>query len=114
MTEEKVNLWVSQNLKNFNPTQIQDIKQRLTSLPEEKWMSIMSLDFKDTTTMLILSIFLGELGVDRFMLGSVGLGILKLLTCGCCGVLWIIDIINIKKMTQDYNYQTFMEVATIL
>ena len=50
---------------------------------------------KDKTTAIILSIFLGWLGVDRFYLGYAGLGILKLLTCGGWGVWWVIDIILI-------------------
>ncbi len=50
---------------------------------------------KDKTTALILSILLGTLGVDRFYLGYTGMGVLKLLTGGCFGVLWIIDIVNI-------------------
>jgi len=50
---------------------------------------------KDKTLALILSILLGGLGIDRFYLGYTGIGILKLLTGGCFGVLWIIDIINI-------------------
>lgn len=50
---------------------------------------------KDKTIALILSILLGGLGVDRFYLGYTGIGVLKLLTGGCFGVLWIIDIINI-------------------
>lgn len=50
---------------------------------------------KDKTIALILSILLGGLGVDRFYLGYTGMGVLKLLTGGCFGVLWIIDIVNI-------------------
>ncbi len=50
---------------------------------------------KDKTTALILSVLTGGLGIDRFYLGYIGMGILKLLTGGCFGVLYIIDIINI-------------------
>lgn len=50
---------------------------------------------KDKTTAIILSALLGGLGVDRFYLGYTGMGVLKLLTGGVFGVMWIIDIINI-------------------
>lgn len=50
---------------------------------------------KDKTTAIVLSALLGGLGVDRFYLGYTGLGVLKLLTAGCFGIMWIIDIINI-------------------
>ncbi|MBR1739376.1 MAG: TM2 domain-containing protein [Ruminococcus sp.] len=50
---------------------------------------------KSKTTAIILSIFLGGLGIDRFYLGYTGIGILKPLTGGCFGILYIIDIIMI-------------------
>ena len=52
---------------------------------------------KDKTTALILSALLGGLGIDRFYLGYTGMGVLKLLTGGVFGVLWIIDIIYIAN-----------------
>lgn len=53
------------------------------------------MSIKDKTTALLLSIFLGGLGIDRFYLGYTGLGILKLLTAGGFGVWWLVDIILI-------------------
>ncbi|MEC9120890.1 MAG: TM2 domain-containing protein [Candidatus Thermoplasmatota archaeon] len=50
---------------------------------------------KDWTTLLILSILLGGLGVDRFYAGHIGLGVLKLLTIGGCGIWALIDIIMV-------------------
>ena len=50
---------------------------------------------KSKTTALILSVLVGGLGIDRFYLGYTGMGILKLLTGGCFGILYIIDIVNI-------------------
>ena len=47
------------------------------------------------TLTLIMSIIFGWLGVDRFMMGQVGLGLLKLFTCGGFFVWWIIDIVLI-------------------
>ena len=50
---------------------------------------------KNKTTAIILSIFLGWLGIDCFYLGYTGLGVLKLLTGGVFGIMWLIDFILI-------------------
>ena len=52
-------------------------------------------EMKSKVVALILSIFLGELGIDRFYLGYIGTGILKLITCGGFGIWWLIDLIMI-------------------
>ncbi|MCK5449570.1 TM2 domain-containing protein [Candidatus Pacearchaeota archaeon] len=44
---------------------------------------------------LVMSAVFGQLGVDRFIMGKVGTGILKLITFGGFGVWWIVDLILI-------------------
>jgi hypothetical protein len=44
---------------------------------------------------ILLAVFLGWLGVDRFYLGRAGVGILKLFTGGLFGILWVIDVLMI-------------------
>ena len=52
---------------------------------------------------MVMSIFFGALGVDRFMMGHVGLGLLKLLTLGGFGVWWLVDVILIATRYQYKN-----------
>ena len=70
---------------------------------------VLSQDYRDPSTMLFLSIFLGSLGVDRFMLGETGLGVLKLVTAGGLGVWWLIDIFSVEDRTKEYNGKLFDE-----
>ena len=58
---------------------------------------------KDWMTTLLISFFLGALGIDRFYLGYTGLGIAKLLTIGGCGIWSLIDFILIamRKVTDS-------------
>ena len=62
---------------------------------------------KNWLTTLLLSIFLGNLGVHRFYDWKIGTGILQLLTLGGCGIWTLIDIITIVMgnfKDKDENY----------
>jgi len=50
---------------------------------------------KEWMVALLLSLFLGTLGIDRFYLGYTVLGVVKLLTLGGCGIWALIDLIMI-------------------
>jgi TM2 domain-containing membrane protein YozV len=52
---------------------------------------------------LLMSLFFGSIGVDRFIMGHIGLGILKLLTGGGFGIWWLIDVILIATKYKFSN-----------
>ena len=87
----------------------------LASLSEEQWNSVEYITFKDPTLMLVLSVLVGEFGVDRFVLGDVKNGAIKLLLTVFClvGLIWwVIDIFKVNKMTLDYNYKLLKDTLS--
>lgn len=80
MDQNKVDMYVMTNQKYFPAEKIMYLKEKLAAMDESKFTMVSTVELKDPTTILLVSIFLGSLGIDRFMLGDTGMGILKLLT----------------------------------
>jgi len=111
MEQSKIDLFVSTMNEKFASTNMMAIRSQLEKLDDSRFALLQTLNYKNPTTILIISIFLGYLGIDRFMLGQTGLGILKLLTCGGAGIWTIIDWFIITGKTKEHNYQLFMQHA---
>ncbi len=109
MEQSKIDLFVSSMNDKFPSEKMMAIRAQLEKMDDEKLPVVQSLNYKNPTTLLIVSLFLGPLGVDRFMLGETGLGVVKLLTCGGFGIWTIIDWIIIMKKTKEVNYQLFTQ-----
>lgn len=105
-----VDQWLAINAKYFPTEQVQYIRQRLEALPEQQLSMLYSISFQDPTIMLVISLFGGSLGIDRFMLGQVGLGVGKLLTGGGCGIWSIVDWFLIMDATRQSNAQKLFAV----
>lgn len=108
MDQQKIDMYIMTNQKYFPEEKIVFLKDKLRTIDEEKFSLVSAVELKDPTTILLVSIFLGTLGIDRFMIGDTGMGILKLLTAGCCGILTIIDWFSIQKKTKDLNFNKLM------
>ncbi len=103
MDAQKVDMFVMSNSKFFESHQITTIREQLLVLDESKWVALSTLQFKDPTISLIVSLFAGGFGIDRFMIGDTGLGIAKLLTCGGFGIWAIVDLFLIMGATKQKN-----------
>jgi TM2 domain-containing membrane protein YozV len=109
MDAQKVDMYIMTNGKFFESTHIAQIRERLLLLDENKWGMIQAAPMKDPQTALIISIFLGSYGVDRFYIGDTGLGVGKLLTCGGAGIWAIIDWFGIQKATREKNFDKLQQ-----
>lgn len=114
--------------KYFKPIRYQEIKAIIERLGTDKASQVFAMaDFKDPMTMLIISIFLGGFGVDRFMIGDTNLGIIKLaayivtifltiLLCGIPAILFFcfyIDCFFIQDATRDKNYEKLINTIQL-
>ena len=110
LDQQKIDMYIMTNQKYFPEEKIVYLKDRLRTMDEEKFSLISTIEMKGPTALLLVSIFLGTLGIDRFMLGDTGMGILKLLTAGCCGILTIVDWFTVSKRTKDLNFNKVMSL----
>lgn len=83
-------------------------------LAEDKlhlFISLYNSKRKKTETILICCLlgFVCAAGIQRFVVGQVGMGILYLFTGGLCLIGTIVDIINHKALTFEYNQKMAME-----
>ena len=104
MDNNKVDMFILSNGKYFESNQLMQIRERLLTLDDSKWSVIQTLQFKDPTTSIIVSILAGTWGIDRFIIGDTGLGIAKLLTCGGLFIWTVVDWFLIMDATREKNF----------
>jgi TM2 domain-containing membrane protein YozV len=110
MEAQKVDVFMLTNGGNFPEEMNLTIRQQLMEADDSKWAVLSSLQYKSPTIAIVLSIICGTLGVDRFYLGHIALGIGKLITCGGLGIWTLIDWFLIMGAARDVNYTKLQSV----
>lgn len=110
MDSQKVDMFIMANGKFFESHEVPVIRDQLLALDDSKWSVVQTLQFKDPTTSLIISLLGGQLGIDRFIIGDTGLGIGKLITCGGFGIWAIVDWFMIMGATREKNLKKLQTV----
>lgn len=103
MDAQKVDSFIMANSKFFHDYQLVTLRETLLSVDDDRWPQVSTLQFHDPLISLIVSLVGGYLGIDRFIIGDVALGLLKLITCGGMGVWTVIDWFLIMGATRDKN-----------
>lgn len=106
--------FISENKNRFFPLDLQMISSRIQQLSDDQLVFVLNNQYKDPTTSLIVSVLGGVLGIDRFYIGDVGLGVAKLLTGGGVGVWWIVDMFIIQNRTKKVNMKDFTKEFTTI
>jgi TM2 domain-containing membrane protein YozV len=63
---------------------------------------------QDILLFTLIGLF-GASGIQRFMIGEIGMGLLYLFTSGLCMIGTIVDIINHKSLAWEYNKKMLFE-----
>ena len=97
--------WLIANQNKFPREHLNDIKSSLDRMSPNNQMYVQSQTYNDPILLLIISILLGTFGIDRFLIGQMGLGILKLITLGGGGIWTVIDWFLIMDATKKENFR---------
>ena len=103
--EQRADMYIASKSKYFQSFQLSQIREKIAIMNDSKFNMLQSVPLKDPQTSLILSLFVGVYGVDRFYIGDTGIGVGKLLTCGGLFVWTIIDWFQIQSATRNNNFQ---------
>ena len=99
MEKQKIDFYFTVNHKYFAPEQLSFLREKMTSASDERYLVLTCLELRDPSVMQIVSLLLGAMGLDRFMLGETGMG-----------VLMIMDWFSVQKRAKEYNFKKVMEI----
>lgn len=94
---------------------ISKIMQPMDEETANRFAKIYRARRKDPQMILLTAIigFFGVAGIHRFILGHIGMGILYLFTAGLCFIGTIVDLINYRNMSFEYNREVAREAAVL-
>jgi TM2 domain-containing membrane protein YozV len=94
------------------------LKQATKDMTEEQlkqFVMVYQSRRKDPQTILIVTLlgFFVIAGVQRFMTNQIGMGLLYFFTGGLCLIGTIVDLVNYKKLTLEYNQKMMFETMQL-
>ena len=102
--------------KGISPEELAYLEQLTKDFNEQQIKNFAMLyanKRKDPQDILLFTLlgFVGVSGVQRFVTGQMGMGILYLFTAGLCLIGTLVDLINHKSLAQEYNHRVALDSA---
>jgi TM2 domain-containing membrane protein YozV len=102
------------SLSGISPEELGFLQQATATLTENQqkyFFMTYAGKRKSPQDILIFTLigFFGVAGIQRFVTGQTGLGVLYLLTYGFCGIGTIVDLINHRSLALEFNKQVAYE-----
>ncbi|WP_184547634.1 TM2 domain-containing protein [Mucilaginibacter sp. FT3.2] len=96
------------NFTDMTPEEMGFLQQATAGLTESQtsyFYMVYSSKRKASQEILLLTLlgFVGFAGIQRFVLGQIGMGIVYFLTIGFCWIGTIVDLVNNKSLVLKYN-----------
>ncbi|GAB3922831.1 TM2 domain-containing protein [Mucilaginibacter myungsuensis] len=106
-------------LPGITPEEMALLQQATAGLTEDQkrnFFNIYAGKRKSPQDILLFTLlgFIVVAGVQRFVMGQIGMGILYLLTGGFCLIGTIVDLVNHKDLAFDYNKKMAYESFQII
>ena len=107
------------NLKGVTPDEYVYLEQVMKNMDQEQARTFVSYyagKRKDPQDILLFTLlgFVIIAGVQRFVIGQIGMGLLYLVTGGLCLIGTIVDLINHKSLASEYNQKMAYECAQMI
>ncbi|MFD2161597.1 TM2 domain-containing protein [Paradesertivirga mongoliensis] len=107
------------NLKGITPEEFQYTQQIMSGMDEHQARRFVMFysGKRQSANDLLLYTLLGLViiaGIQRFVTGQIGMGIVYLLTFGLCFIGTIVDAVNHKNMANEFNQKMALECAQLV
>jgi TM2 domain-containing membrane protein YozV len=107
------------NLKGITPEEFQNVQhitQGMNEQQEQQFMMFYSGKRQSPSDLLLFTLlgFVVVAGVQRFVIGQIGMGILYFFTFGLCFVGTILDAINHKNLANEHNQKVALECVQLV
>jgi len=95
---------------------VQQLLKDYTDEEGQYFANIYRMRRKDPQVILLATLlgFFGVAGIQRFLVGEIGMGVLYLFTAGLCLIGTIVDLVNYQNIAFEFNQRQAYEVSMIV